>query len=92
MVIAIISMVISLINISILIYIYLILSKKESLLNTPQELCANLSGDDFEKCYKNMLCIQNIQCDLQGQPANRGETPSNVDIGTYGDCNVLGNC
>tara|TARA_B100000886_G_scaffold323394_1_gene267163 strand:+ start:234 stop:503 length:270 start_codon:yes stop_codon:yes gene_type:complete len=76
---------------SIFISLYLFLDK-EKLRNTPHELCADLEGDEFNTCIKKMTCVQNINCNLQGQPANRGMTSSNVDIGTFGDCSIIGNC
>lgn len=54
--------------------------------------CGNLTGEAYNNCMNNINCINNINCNLEGQPANRGMSPSNVDIGTFGDCNVVGNC
>ena len=79
-------------TISIILSIIIILKNRESFLFTPRELCGNLEGNEFNNCIKKMKCVQNIDCNLQGQPANRGIASSHVDIGTFGDCSIIGNC
>lgn len=89
MLISIITLLFSITSIFISIYLFL---HKEKLRNIPHELCADLEGDEFNKCIEKMNCVQNINCNLQGQPANRGMTSSHVDIGTFGDCSIIANC
>ena len=73
---------------SIIVSIYS-LNNKDKFIFTPQELCGDRQGFDFKKCYNNVRCIQDIDCALHGQPANRGQRPSHAVIGNQGDSNLI---
>ena len=82
------SLILSIISIFISSYV---LNNKDKFLFTPQELCGDRQGLDFKKCYNNARCIQDIDCALHGQPANRGHRPSHAVIGNQGDSNLINN-
>jgi hypothetical protein len=63
---------------------------KETLINN--DVCDNLYDSDKSKCLKDTNCIKDIDCKLQGQPANRGTSNSQVQIGNRGDCSLIDKC